>query len=126
MLVFLASVAAILGLTGLAWALGFRSQPALDEAEARAEAEARLAGFHASDVALAEGGRGAVLRGADGSVALLLPLGDGWIARRALPSSIACHNGRLRALLKEPMLDEAQLSLGRCPDWLPASVGARA
>jgi hypothetical protein len=118
MLVFLVSVAAILGLTGLAWALGFRSQPALDEAEASAEAEARLAGFRTADVALAEGGRGAVLRGLDGSVALLLPLGDGWIARRALPSSVACHNGRLKARLKEPMLDEAQLSMGQCPSWL--------
>lgn len=118
MLVFLVSLAAILALTGLAWALGFRRQPALGVAEAQAEAEARLAGFRTADIALAEGGRGAVLQGADGSVALLLPLGDGWIARRVLPSSLSCANGRLRAQLREPMLPEARLSLGRCPDWL--------
>jgi hypothetical protein len=92
--------------------------PALDEAGARAEAEGRLAGFRTMDVALAEAGRGAVLRGRDGSIALLLPLADGWIARRVLPSSIRCRGGRLSARLKEPMLPEARLRLGRCPGWL--------
>jgi hypothetical protein len=123
MLIFLASLAAILALTGLAWALGFRSRPMLDETAARAEAEGRLAGFRATDVALAADGHGAVLKGLDGSVALLLPLGDGWIARRALPSSLTCADGRLTAPLKEPMLPEAQLLLARCPDWLPDELG---
>lgn len=126
MLVFLASLAAILALTGLAWAMGFRARPVLDEAGARDEAEGRLAGFRAADVALAADGHGAVLRGRDGSVALLLPLGDGWIARRALPSSLSCSGGRLTARLKEPMLPEARLILARCPEWLPAGAGARA
>jgi hypothetical protein len=118
MLVFLASLSAILALTGLAWALGFRTRPVLDEAEARAEAEGRLAGFRATEVMLATDGHGAVLKGEDGSVALLLPLADGWIARRALPSSVRCADGRLTARLKEPMLPEARLLLARCPDWL--------
>lgn len=118
MLEFLVLLAAILALTGLAWALGFRRQPALDPASAQAEAEARLAGFRTAEIALAKDGRGAVLQGIDGSVALLLPLGDGWIARRVLPSSLSCANGRLRALLREPMLPEARLSLGSCPGWI--------
>ncbi len=126
MLVFLASLAAILALTGLAWALGFRARPALDAEAARAEAEGRLAGFRAVEVALATDGHGAVLKGTDGSVALLLPLGDGWIVRRALPSSLSCAGGRLTARLKEPMLPEARLLLARCPDWLPETAGARA
>jgi hypothetical protein len=126
MLVFLASLSAILALTGLAWALGFRTRPVLDEAEARAEAEGRLAGFRAAEVILATDGHGAVLKGQDGSIALLLPLADGWIARRALPSSLTCADGRLTARLKEPMLPEARLLLARCPDWLPESWGARA
>jgi hypothetical protein len=126
MLVFLASLAAILALTGLAWAMGFRGRPVLDEAGARAEAEGRLAGFRATEVTLATDGHGALLRGRDGSVALLLPLGDGWIARRALPSSLSCSDGRLTARLKEPMLPEARLILPRCPDWLPDIAGVRA
>lgn len=126
MLVFLASLAAILGLTGLAWALGFRTRPTLDAAAARAEAEGRLAGFRAAEVALATDGHGAVLKGQDGSVALLLPLADGWVARRVLPSSLSCVGGRLTALLREPMLPEARLILAQCPDWLPAGPGGRA
>jgi hypothetical protein len=126
MLVFLVSLAAILALTGLAWALGFRTRPMLDAAAARAEAEGRLAGFRAVEVALAADGHGAVLKGRDGSVALLLPLGDGWIARRVLPSSLSCVGGRLTARLREPMLPEARLLLPRCPDWLIDTPGAQA
>jgi hypothetical protein len=126
MLIFLASLAAILALTGLAFALGFRARPMLDEAGARGEAEGRLAGFRAAEVVLAADGHGAVLKGRDGSVALLLPLGDGWIARRTLPSSLSCADGRLTARLREPMLPEARLLLARCPDWLPDVQGARA
>jgi hypothetical protein len=125
MLVFLGSALAILALTGLAWALGFRNRPRLDVDEARAEAEGRLAGFRAAEIVLATDGHGAVLKGRDGSVALLLPLGDGWIARRTLPSSLSCVGGRLTARLQEPMLPEARLILPRCPDWLPALQGAR-
>ncbi len=126
MLFFLASLSAILALTGLAWALGFRTRPVLDEAGARTEAEGRLAGFRAAEVMLATDGHGAVLKGHDGSVALLLPLADGWIVRRALPSSLSCSGGRLTARLKEPMLPEARLLLARCPDWLPECWGVRA
>jgi hypothetical protein len=126
MLVFLASLAAILALTGLAWAMGFRARPVLDEAAARDEAEGRLAGFRSAEVVLAADGHGAVLKGRDGSVALLLPLGDGWIARRALPSSLSCSDGRVTARLKEPMLPEARLLLAHCPAWLATGAGVRA
>lgn len=126
MLVFLASLAAILALTGLAWALGFRTRPMLDEATACAEAEGRLAGFRAAEIALATDGHGAVLKGRDGSVALLLPLADGWVARRVLPSSLSCAGGLVRAQLREPMLPEARLALPRCPAWLPEAAQAHA
>jgi hypothetical protein len=117
-MLILASLIAILLLTAFAFLLGFRQQPVLSEEAARAEAEARLAGFRVVDLALAEEGRGAVLRGRDGSVALLLPLADGWIARRVLPSSLSCREGRLSARLREPMLPEARLQLPACPPWL--------
>lgn len=113
------SVLAVLLLTGIAWAVGFRAQPALDEALARSEAEGRLAGFRAADVELARDGRGAVLRGTDDSLALLLPFGDGWLSRR-LPrgTRVAHRDGLLLVKLGEPMLAEARLPLERLPAWL--------
>lgn len=121
-MLILASIVAVLLLTALAFLLGFRDQPTLSAEAARTEAEARLAGFRVLDLALAEEGRGAVLRGRDGSIALLLPLADGWVARRVLPSSLSCQEGRLSARLREPMLPEARLRLPACPPWLVAGA----
>ena len=113
------SVLAVLLLTGLAWAMGFRTRPVLDEASARSEAEGRLAGFRAAEVALARDGRGAVLRGQDGGVAILLPFGDGWLSRRLPPGAAMRHaDGYLVVCLDEPMLAEARLPLDRLPGWL--------
>lgn len=113
------SVLAVLLLIGLAFAMNFRAQPQLDEAAARDEAEARLAGFRATDVALAKDGRGAVLLGADHSLAILLPFGDSWISRRLERGvEIAHRDGVLIVKLKEPMLPEARLPLERLPAWL--------
>ncbi len=113
------SVVAVLLLIGLAWAMGFRSRPSLDEAAARDEAEGRLAGFRATHIALARDGRGAVLRGADGTLALVLPFGDSWLSRK-LPQAvpISHQDGLLRVKLDEPMLAEASLPLERLPAWL--------
>ena len=113
------SVLAVALLTLLAWGMGFRARPVLDEATARAEAEGRLAPFRAADVALADGGRGAVLRGADGSFALLLPFGDSWLSRRLPPGTVFDHRGgHLRVRIAEPMLAEAMLPLEPLPRWL--------
>ncbi|MGL6042638.1 MAG: hypothetical protein ACRC1J_01825, partial [Sandaracinobacteroides sp.] len=98
----------------------FRSAPALDRVSAADEAQARLAGFVAADVVLSTGGRGAVVEGRDGSIALLLPLGDGWITRRLSPGAVRCTDGRFTAFLGEPMLNEAHLTLTGCPPWLRA------
>ena len=119
-MIYAASLAAILLLTGLAWMLGFRGRPRLAEADAVAEAEARLAGFRAAEVVLATGGDGAILRGMDGSVGLLLPLADGWIARRLPPSALDWTGGGLVARLDEPMMRRATLNLPARPDWLAA------
>ena len=61
MLVPLLSALAIAALVALAWWLGFRDDPVLDEAAAIAEAEGRLAGFRASAVALSSSARGKML-----------------------------------------------------------------
>jgi hypothetical protein len=112
------SFLAIVALTALAWAMGFRAQPLLDGESARAEAEGRLAGFIATNVVLAADGRGALLQGRDGSLGLLLPLADGWIARRVSLAAVSCTEGRLTAQLGEPMLPEARLRLAACPHWI--------
>ncbi|MCG2840589.1 hypothetical protein L6Q21_06300 [Sandaracinobacter sp. RS1-74] len=113
------SILAVLLLTGAVWAMGFRGRPALDEAAARDEAEGRLAGFRAGEVALADSGRGAVLRGLDGSFALLLPFGDSWLSRRLPPETpLDWRDGSLNVRLAEPMLAEAHLPLAQPPLWL--------
>jgi hypothetical protein len=122
MLSLLLSAIAILLLTALAWALGFRDAPVLDAPAAAAEAEGRIAGFQAAAVALAEGGRGALLRGIDGSFALLLPLGDGWLPRRVTAEALHLEGRALRVRLHEPMLGEAQLTLAEAPAWLEGAA----
>lgn len=112
------SIVAVALLTAIAWAMGFRTRPVLDEAGARDEAEARLAGFRAGEVALARDGRGAVLRGLDGSVALLIPFGDSWLSRKALHGELSHQDGFLVAKLDEPMLGEVRLPLEPVPGWL--------
>lgn len=126
MATMLLSALGVLLLVGLAWALGFRSDPVLDEAGAIAEAEGRLAGFRAAEVALGRAGRGAALRGLDGSIALLLPLADGWVARRLTPGARAgVEAGVLTVALGEPGLREARLPLDAVPDWLDSGNGPR-
>lgn len=117
------SVLAVLILIGVAWAMGFRASPTLDEDSARQEAEGRLAGFRAADVALARNGRGAILRGLDGSFALLLPFGDGWLSRHLPRNTALLHrDGTLIVKLGEPMLAEARLPLEPLPAWLQEGV----
>ncbi|MFN3370473.1 MAG: hypothetical protein ACK4Z0_02980 [Sphingomonadaceae bacterium] len=119
MMVTLLSALGVLLMVALAWVLGFRSDPVLDEGAARAEAEARLAGFRAGDVALAKGGRGALVRGLDGSMALLLPLADGWVARRLEPGFVAdVRDAAVEVALGEPGLRRARLALEAVPDWI--------
>jgi hypothetical protein len=122
MLSLLLSALAVALLTALAWAVGFRSAPVLDEAGAAAEAEGRLAGFRTAMVVLAEGGRGALLRGVDGTLALLLPLGDGWLPRLVPPGALRLDGRHVRVRLGEPMLSEAELLLAERPAWLEGAA----
>lgn len=118
----LLSALAVAIMVGIAWAMGFRSRPTLDEAAARDEAEGRIAGFRAAQVALAQGGRGAVLRGADGSLVLVLPFGDSWLCRLVPPGQVHLRQGVLQADLGETMLGKVQLPLEQPPGWLQEVV----
>lgn len=117
------SAIAIAMLTALAWAMGFRTDPMLDEAAAIAEAEGRLPGFRAAGVALAAGGRGALLRDAAGQVAVVLPLGDGWVVRRVPADSRLRHEQAvLHIAFAEPLLRDARLPLATMPGWLEGGL----
>jgi hypothetical protein len=73
-------------------------------------------------VMIAANGRGAVLEGADGALALLLPLADGWVARRVPDGApVALDGGRIVVTLGEPMLARAELMLSApVAGWLEA------
>lgn len=122
-MMLLLSALVVVVLTAAAFALGFRAAPMLDAAAAIAEAEGRLAGFHADEVALADGGRGALLLGHDGRLALLLPFGDGWLAR-LLPAGrpLSRHDGQVIARLDEPMLRAPALAMAQLPGWAGAHL----
>lgn len=67
-----------------AWGLGFRRNPVLaDTAEAQRIAAQTLHGFRPVAADLTVGGRGATVRGADGRIATVSPLGDRWVVRVA-------------------------------------------
>lgn len=61
------SLAGVLFLAGLAWALGLGGAELADEAEAMRIAEAELPGFRAVAAELAADRKSAVVRGADGT-----------------------------------------------------------
>ena len=65
-----------------AWALGFRRDPAFAApAEAGRAAADALPGFRPAAAELAPGGRGATVRGTDGRIVEVTPLGDRWVVR---------------------------------------------
>ncbi|WP_448581720.1 hypothetical protein [Thermaurantiacus sp.] len=80
MVMLLLSAAGVLLLTGAAFQLGFRASSHLRESRARSEA-ARLPGFRAIRATLAKDGLGAFVTSASGETAIVLPLGDRFIAR---------------------------------------------
>lgn len=71
LLQFAGSVAAIVVLAGMAWALGLGGGGIADEAEAMRIAEDALTGFDAVSARVAADGRAALVTGADGSFAVV-------------------------------------------------------
>src|SRR5688572_17886213 len=73
---------AVMGLIGLVHLAGFVAQPSLDGMTEAAELARGLpGGFVATEVALAEDGRGALLCDAQGRVAVVAPLGAHFVVR---------------------------------------------
>ena len=97
----------------LARALGFAQVPRLADAEAaRQLASQALFDFHADEAVLDAQGRGALVAGADGRVALVRPLGDRWVVRIVNGAAAEISGTRLRVTPAEAMFPPADLDLG--------------
>lgn len=107
------SLIGIVTLVLLARALGFARAPRLaDAAQARRIAGDALDDFDASDATLATDGRGALVAGHDGRIALVRPLGDRWVVRIVNGATATADGDRLRLTLAEAMFAPIELDLG--------------
>ena len=107
------SLFGIITLVLLARALGFAKVPRLVGAEqAQRIAADALPGFCATDAVVAQDSLGALVRGQDGRVALVRPLGDRWVVRIVNGAQNEVKAGRLRLTLDEAMFPPASLDLG--------------
>ena len=107
------SLFGIITLVLLARALGFAKAPVLADAGAaqRIAADA-LHGFRPVDAALARDGRGALVAGVDGRVALVRGFGDRWVVRAVNGSIAEVKAGKLRLASGAWMVPPAVLDLG--------------
>jgi hypothetical protein len=113
------SLFGIVTLVLLARALGFARAPVLaDAAAARQIAIDALPGFRPVETALARDGRGALLAGHDGRIALVRPFGDRWVVRIVDGAQARVAAGRLRLVSPEWLFPPAELDLGpAAPAW---------
>lgn len=109
----------IVTLVLLARALGFARAPVLADAdEARRIAADALHGFRGEEAALAADGRGALVAGSDGRVALVRPFGDKWVVRVVNGAAAEVRAGKLRLASGEFMVPATVLNLGAAaPAW---------
>lgn len=113
MLVALGSLAGVAVLVLVAWTLGFRDTPRLDEALAERLAADLAPGFRAAELTLADNGRAALLRGSDGGLLLLFGVGDGWVTRQVPAAAVTRQADRLAIRL--PLFPRLELP---APAWL--------
>ncbi|MFZ4690280.1 MAG: hypothetical protein ACOYLS_13655 [Polymorphobacter sp.] len=107
------SLFGIVTLIFLARALAFAKAPVLaDAGEARRIAVDALHDFDAIDAAIARDGRGALVAGRDGRVALVRPFGDRWVVRIVNGAAAMVSGDRLRVTPAEAMFPPAELELG--------------
>jgi hypothetical protein len=101
----------------LARVLGFEKQARLDSAEdaARRAGEA-LPGFQPAEAVVDDRGRGALVAGRDGRLALVWPLGDRLVVRSLVGARAKAGDGRLDLKLDEPGAPAITLALGAAAD----------
>lgn len=107
------SLAAVFVVAWLVGKLGLGRAAPLDEAAARKVAEATFIGHRFGAVALDRDGRGALVEGADGVIALVRAHGDKWVARLIAPPVAARADGEtLIVPPSEAMFGATTLMLG--------------
>lgn len=107
------SIFGILTIVLLARALGFaRAAQLADAGEAARIAADALHDFAPAEAVVAEDGRGALVAGRDGRVALVSSFGDRWVVRIANGAAAEVKGATLRLKLPEAMFPPAELALG--------------
>lgn len=110
------SIFGILWLVVLAYLLGFRKQPTIDVAQARALVANALPAFRIGTVEVASDGRGALLEGVDRRVAMVRPHGDKWVVR--IVTGARRDGSKLTLLPTEILVGATTLDLGAAaPVW---------
>ncbi len=97
----------------VARAFGFAASPRLaDAADAARIAGDALPGFRAADVVIAADGRGALVAGRDGGIALVAPMGNRWLVRRADAARVRRDGDTIVLDLREWLFPVVRLDLG--------------
>jgi len=114
LLVFAGSLAGILFLVLLSYALGLgRDARIADAREARELADNAICGFEARDIAIDAAGRGALLQDGAGRILLLAPHGVNFAARLLERATRTTREGgRLIIFSADPTFPVASLELG--------------
>ena len=111
------SLAAILVLAGVAWALKLgRDTVIADRAEAMMLAEDALSGFEADRAWLSREGRAAVVIGRDRSIAVLCMRGANPVARRLKRPLCRLHGRSVVIMIGERLLRKATIDLMDCQE----------
>lgn len=107
------SLAGVLALAAIAWALGLGGSSIAGEGEAMRSAEQALAGFRAERAVVSSDGRAAVVRGEDGTIALLKAHGANLAARRLVPPVETREEGEAIVIASgETMFGDVRVRLG--------------
>lgn len=103
----------------LARVLGFERDARLESAgEAAARTAEALPGFEPAEAVVDDRGRGALVAGRDGRLALVWPLGDSFVVRPLAGVQAEAGDGQLRLRLAEPGVPDVSLALGAvAADW---------
>jgi len=116
---FAGSLAAVVFLIILAWRLGFKGAPRLDdEAHARSLAHEVPGGFDATTAALDRLSHAALLSDAAGRIVLVAPCGAHFVARLLAPDTTVMHDGERLSVRTGGL--SASLHLEAASDWAEA------
>lgn len=107
------SILGVLTLVALAWALGFRSQARLTDAQAAAAEAARaIPDFHATEAAVADDMKSALVASLDGRTALVRTFADRYVVRLLHGAEARLDGEVLHLRLPEPGFPKVALALG--------------